>query len=834
MLNNNGAVIEHLSKRAMQGSRKRNLVAIAAIILTTFMIATVFSVGISSVENMNTMTDRMNGTRANVTASDISADKVKQIRQLPGVKDLGLLYNVGTWQSTKDNEIGIYLYALDGEGWEKLMLPAYGNVVGNYPIGEYEIMLSHTALSQLGIDNPKIGQQITLSYRSKGYALSDTFTLSGYFDTYISAQSWGMAYLSESYVQSHGLTLERDGSVLVRASDSQKDTVYNRMLALAAGRGSADDVPVGHHVSSEKLAEIAVIIMLVLFVVLSGYLLIYNVMYISVTRDIHFYGMLKTIGATSKQLRYLVYRQAIHLMLWGISIGVLLSIIAAFAFLPAVMTWVIDGGNPAMPTQVSFSPVIYIGTILFSALTVLISCRKPAKLAGKVAPVEAIKYTGIAASSKRTELRSLSGGKLCKMAFRNVFRDKKRAMLVFASLFMGVITFISANSFFDSMDLHNYIEKYYPWDFRYESIPPLSEEKFGDDFIAKVKSIDGITKMEIIRTASCTLELDETALEPILLSEYAKYSEKNNVSYEQFIAPLRKAASEKRYGAWFFSIPNDYLSVFADKYGETVDIEAFNRGEICILGYGDFTDMVGRSLKFTAEKSGFSGSIKIGGVFRSYEDCSAGGFAHVAGTPAAIYVSEAFMEKADSQALISRLRFNAEDSAEERVRLTLEKLNDSLPSNAVFFSTRHDKAEEFKSTILIYRVLSGGFSLGFILIGVINFFNVMATGIYSRRRELAMLESVGMTKKQTARMLTFEGAYYALITSFLILTLGSGVIGVLAKLTPMIADYAKVVYPFATIGMIILAIFAICLSIPPLVYRNVSKETVTQRLRATE
>ncbi len=834
MLNNNGAVLARLSKRSMQGSRKRNLVAIIAIILTTFLISTVFSIGVSSIKNMNITTDRLNGTRANVSASDISIDKVEQIRQLPGVKELGLIYNVGTWQNTKDRETGIYLYALDRAGWEKLMLPAYGNVTGSYPTGEYEIMMSTTALEQLGMDDPKIGQQITLPYQSKGYALSDTFTLSGYFDTYMSAQSWGMAYLSESYVQSHDLTLERDGSVLVRAADSQKDAIYDRMLALAAGSGSADDVPIGYHVSSEKLAEIAVIVMLALFVVLSGYLLIYNILYISVTRDIHFYGMLKTIGATSKQLRRLVYRQAIHLMLWGISIGIALSVIASFVFLPTVMAWVIDGGNPAMPTDVSFSPVIYIGTVLFSALTVLISCRKPARLAGKVSPVEAIKYTGITVSSKRTELHSISGGKLYKMALRNVFRDKKRAALVFASLFMGVITFLSANVFLGSLDVQNYIERYCPWDFRYESIPPLREEKFGDDFIAKINSIDGITKMEVIRTAPCMLELDETVLEPILRHEYEAFRKENEISYEDFLTYLRQMASEKQYGTWFFSIPDEYLSVFADKYGETVDIEAFNRGDICILGYGDYTDMVGRNLAYTFEKSGFSGSIAIGGVFRSYEDCSAGSFAHIGGSPSAVYVSEAFMEKTGAQALISRLQFNVEDAAEESVRLTLEKLNDTLPGNTFFFSTQHDKSEEFRSTTQVYKVLSGSFSLGFILIGVINFFNVMATGIYSRRRELAMLESVGMTKRQTARMLTFEGAYYALITSLLILTLGSGVIGVLARLTPMIADYAKVVYPFATMGIMILAIFAICMSVPPLVYRNVSKETVTQRLCAAE
>ncbi len=829
----NSTVINRLGKKSMQGSRKRNLVAVIAIVLTTFMIATVFSVGVSSIKNLSVYNDRTNGTRANVSAADISVDKVEQIRKLRGVKDVGLIYNAGTWKENADSDVGIYLYALDNEAWEKLMAPAYSNIVGSYPTGEYEIMLSMAALRQLGIEEPQIGQQIPLSYQSKGYELTDTFTLCGYFDTYITAQSWGMAYLSESYVHSHDLTLERDGSVLVRATDNSKNAVCEQMKALANGSGSDDESLIGYSISSEKLAEITVIVMLALFVVLSGYLLIYNIMYISVTRDIHFYGMLKTIGATSKQIRKLVYKQAGYLMFWGISIGVLLSILSAFVFLPTVMNWVIDSGNPAMPTEVSFSPVIYIGTVLFSALTVLISCRKPAKLAGKVSPVEAVKYTGIMAS-KRSERHSKSGGKLYKQAFYNVFRDKKRAALVFASLFMGVITFLSASVFLGSLDVHNYIERHYPWDFKYESTPPLIEEKFNDDFMDAINSLDGVTKKEIIRTSSCILDFDEQVLEPILRNEYERFSKTEGGSYDNFIAYLKGLAARQQYGAWFFSIPDEYLSVLADKYGQEVDIEAFHRGEICILAYGEYTEMIGRNLDYICEANGNSGSIKIGGLFPQYADCDCGGFAHVTGTVSAVYVSDNFMDKLNDKAVISKIRFNVEDAKEESVRRDLEKLNETLQNNTYFFSTQHDKAEEFKSTIDIYKVLSGGFSLGFILIGVINFFNVMATGIYSRRRELAMLESVGMTKKQTAIMLALEGAYYALITSLLILSLGSGVIAILAKLTPMIADYAVVEYPFLLIGGICLTIFAICMSVPPIVYRNVSKESVTERLRAVE
>lgn len=244
--------------------------------------------------------------------------------------------------------------------------------------------------------------------------------------------------------------------------------------------------------------------------------------------------------------------------------------------------------------------------------------------------------------------------------------------------------------------------------------------------------------------------------------------------------------------------------------------------------------MVGKSLYYTAKENGVSGSIKIGGAFRDYSDCSAGGFAHMTGSPSAIYVSDAFMSRLNAHAPVGRVQFKVKQEEEENIRLILERINNSLPKDTFLFTTKHQVAEEFTSTIQLFKVISGGFSLGFIFIGIINFFNVMATGIFARRRELAMIESVGMTKKQVSKMLIGEGAIYALITSLLVLTIGSGVIGILAKLTPMIADYAKVEYPVVAVAGIIAVMFVICMSVPPLVYRSISKESVTERLRAVE
>lgn len=112
-----------------------------------------------------------------------------------------------------------------------------------------------------------------------------------------------------------------------------------------------------------------------LIIVFSGYLLIYNVMYISITKDIRFYGMLKTVGTTPKQIRKMVRLQAFSLSVVGIPVGMLLGTLASFVAVPYAMR-MFGSGDDSMPLTMQFHPLIYVGTILFALFTIAVSCRQ--------------------------------------------------------------------------------------------------------------------------------------------------------------------------------------------------------------------------------------------------------------------------------------------------------------------------------------------------------------------------------------------------------------------------------------------------------------------------
>lgn len=138
---------------------------------------------------------------------------------------------------------------------------------------------------------------------------------------------------------------------------------------------------------------------------------------------------------------------------------------------------------------------------------------------------------------------------------------------------------------------------------------------------------------------------------------------------------------------------------------------------------------------------------------------------------------------------------------------------------------------EFVSSMSAMNILGGGISIVLILIGIINFINVMLTGVYIRKGELSVMESVGMTKKQVKKMLVFEGGYYGLITIALILTIGNALVYKIANFTQDIADYAVFHYPIVLMFIIIVVIMSICIIVPMAIYHTVSKESITERLR---
>ena len=845
--NRNKNAIKRVEKGMMKANRTRNLFAVFAIVLTTFMITTVFSLGINYMENMELMQVRTSGTTADVSLAMPTAEQEQQIKSLEYVKTVGTQYMVGSVAEENDEgrELSIVLQHYDTTEWDKHYKEAISKVNGKYPASENEIMLSEDALSQLGITKPKLNMEIPLSYYDKNGQQEKTFTLSGWFHSYTGT---GMGFVSEAYCKNAGYTMAQDG-VLSLSMKKMPDDFLRIQKDVELNENQSFSGAVSMKTSNGSV--IAMVILLVFFIIGSGYLLIYNVLYISISKDTRFYGLIKTLGTTQKQIKSLVKNQAVKFACIGIPLGILLATAVSFGIVPFVLNMGYEQGKSMMEAEVFFHPSIYILSVLFSAVTVWIACNAPAKAAAKISPIEALKFQNFA--PKKTKSRnSTNGGKLHIMAFHNVFRDKKRAILVFMSLFMGITMILGVNGIIRSIKAENFVKAYMDYNFEYNDIQfeqpeQLNKEvpQFDEHFVEQIKQIDGVENVAVQKTVWAGIDFDEAALEDFIRIKYddSSYQAKGK-SYEQMLTALREYANVGEYGCYITTFDDDKVleEYNANHPDKSIDIDAFKRGETAIAGFdteynAPNTALTGKTLTLTADSNdGKETEFLVGGAFKldDYSNNLSKGIErrkYIEIVPNIIYVSEAGMERLTKEPIISAIGVDIKDMNQlKQIDSELQAINSTLTKSEWRFTSSVGKVEEFNQMFYSVNLLGNGAAVLLIVIGLINFINVMLTGVVARKNEFAIMESIGTTKKQIIKILTLEGGIYAAISTLLIMTFGNAFLMLVASAVPNMANYAKFEYPVVLVISLIAAIFVICLSVPAIVYKATSDETVIERL----
>ena len=186
----------------------------------------------------------------------------------------------------------------------------------------------------------------------------------------------------------------------------------------------------------------------VLLILFAGYLIIYNIFKISIEKDIRLYGQLKTIGTSPEQIRYMVTRQGTILSIMGIPAGLIFGWLLGNVLLPLVM--------PSLSTIESYFIIPPIWVWLFSGFfiwfTVRVSCNKPGKIAGKISPVEAVKYHGSQYIARKRKRGKDSRHRIVSMAVGNLSRNKGKTALVVLSISFSAVMLNSALNFTGSMD----------------------------------------------------------------------------------------------------------------------------------------------------------------------------------------------------------------------------------------------------------------------------------------------------------------------------------------------------------------------------------------------
>ncbi len=831
MKNNNNRIIRDITHRCLRSDRRRNFFIITAIALTTFMIATVFSIALSLFSTFKQQQISLMGTVAHAAITKPTPAQLETLNTLDYITSIG----TGNFVASVDthielNDIRLALFYFDETEWLHMRKPAYEDVVGSYPQAENEIMMPRWVLERMGITEPSLGMpilgmEIPLSYSinqdNQITPYSDTFILTGYFTSYMHIRSGNNDSLlvSKAFSDKYNKTPETDGSATVQFKDASKVLTYCSQLETDLGITDKQDVrpvPMYNLNVSDRIAMIVGVSMVALLLMLTGYLLIYNVMYTSVSRDIRFYGMLKTIGTTPKQLRLVVLGQIVRLCLIGLPIGVLLAVPISLIIVPAIVGTI----NIDVSPRISFSPLIYACAVLLSLVTAFIGAAKPARKAASVSPIEALRFTGI--EIKKPRLHGRAYAKPQRMALRNIFRDRKRAYLVLVGLFISITTFITVSTIVLGMNTDNFVNSYMQSDFELINntsvfVTADSKHKFTPDILNKIKAIPGIKDTETVTKAILYLTYTDH-----FDKHTNEHLENNTVNAEE----LEKL--KKNFATVVIGIEPSALQELNETENTAYDIEAFVRGEYVLIAantpelYGDLNQVELRASD-TTERT----TIPVGGFAPLYFRNSTRTLA-----PSIICSSNLLERLINDEPIITNVSVNVESGFDKQVLEALKLLTDG--DYEFGRSSRIEYREELKQVKIIMFALGGGiaFILGFI--GIMNFVNIMSVGIMTRKRELSVLEGVGMSKLQMRDMLVWEGLWYAIITLLLTGTLGNLIAYGLFSLFKQEATYAIFTYPTMPVFIICLIVFAICIIAPRAAYKNINSLPLSERLREAE
>lgn len=585
---------------------------------------------------------------------------------------------------------------------------------------------------------------------------------------------------------------------------------------------SFEIVPIAQSNSTTIVLPLAAIIV---FIIISGYLLIYNILYISISRDTQFYGQLKTIGTTKRQIKRIVRSQIFRTAVIGIPSGLIVGGIVSLGLVPFAMNMMYSSDTD-LGEIVSFSPIIFAGAAIFTFFTAIIGSMKPAKIAASISPVAASRYTEANTRSYRDHKSHRT--KLSRMARDNIFRNPKSAFLTFASLFLGLILFLVSAGLLSSLSPDNFVNQWGESDFALTY--SISEEGnlLSDEMLQQIETMQGIENLRVTYSASPWPTMDVIYDENV----FGKYIDSlDGVSGLDFSNAETRKNYTDNFWSGVYGIDSRYIEELNKTLDKPIDLTAFEKGELVVLSAmtddeGNLLIQPGQAITVVGESGEQVFTVATGFLDADFQS----GRGNERGTAPDLYISKQAIEKLSGETKIFRIAFDTIDSSYDKgIMEQLQSITASSPGITIL--SRYEKQQEMAGYLLTSRIIAAGLSAVFLLIGIMNFINTMVVSVNTRKHEFATLESIGMTKKQIRNVLLWEGVYYWSISFLLLATLGTAIYIPIYSAFRRMVPYAAFHYPVISLLVVAAIVLLVCLATPVITFMQNVKQSVVERLR---
>ncbi len=881
MKNNNGAVIRRLSRRCMRKNRMRNVFALIAIALSGILFTAAFSLvgGAMQMAQENTMREVGGTFHAGIKAATM--EQYEKTAADPLVKKSSFTIFIGIADNILDRQAEIR-YTPEESTLPDLFITLEE---GHLPREEREILVDTFTLEELGLPCA-LGEKVPLTFSFMGETVEEEFTLSGWYEgdhvahaseLFVSESYWlklkgsltdeDFVKWGETHPEDEGTGLTAGNFFFDNASGLEEKI---RTVIQNAGYEPGTELSYGvnwAYMSSrmESVDPFTFLILAsaVLVILLTGYLIIYNIFQISVISDIRFYGLLKTIGTTKGQIRCLVRRQAVRLSLIGIPVGLLIGYGVGKLALPFALS---ISDYQGMEIALRFDPWILVWGGGFTAFTVFLSSRKPGKIAGNVSPIEALRYTE--ADGKRKKGRGRKKKKhaarfsAVSMAWASLGRNRRTTAVVIAAISFSIILLAVIMTAVGSFQIDQFMEQRIAGDFLIGNRNVTStSHRSGDidmepEYLALADRQAGIqSRTEMWVRFQSFLQINDQAAEQL-----RKLDEEGKLNRSPYAVDVleERLAGERSFNGFFYGYGDALLSNLKVLEG-TLDVERFQTGNYVLLGQflgdghlpsGDHVYHPGDrvTVEYYTEDSTFREVRDESGatVDMIYENLGEKEYEVMAvveipdsmnlrrysANSCDVVLPLAELEPEDANVHRFAVSYQVEEEAQEAFEAAVKAYTDE--HTTMGYTTKESLRREFANMVTVIATIGISLAAVIALIGILNFVNAMITGILSRRREFAMLQSIGMTSTQLVKTLICEGISYIAL---------SGVIGFLAgsllsflvlralNNVLLFFEYHFQILPF----VIMMPVFLVTAVLAPVAaYRNVRKKSIVERLRESE
>ncbi|VIF65450.1 ABC transporter permease [Clostridioides difficile] len=789
-----------IAKNNLKQNKSKSILIIITIILSTLMLSSIgiYIVNAGAYQKENTI--KYSGNYQGILAN-VDEKQADILSNHADVELTGEMNGVGVEKLEDDSNISLAYMNEDA-----LKLNSFEFVKGKLPTKENEIVLDSGALKALGYKNKDLGEKIKISYNDykNDKKIEKEFIISGILKTseISEAGKYYYAIISESYMRNTRNMSQEDFNIYVKFNDKSNLSIEQtkEKLDKIANDIELDTINTAvneNYINALKpdMETIMGGVFVGLVIVLSSILVIYNIFYISIVTKVQEFGKLRAIGATKKQIKNIVFKEGFILAGISIPIGIILGYVLANIIIKSFMN--IDAKSSQLPV------ILLVAVISF--ISVVLSLLKPMKVASKVSIVDAVRYSGnkISNKNKRKGYKNIN---LNRLSHANLERNKKRTYMTLASLILSGTIFITVSTALESFDAEKMAREHFPYDIEvrlsgYEMNSDKNpknnlnilqmDNPLSKDFFNQIKNIEGIKRIESARSVKIGME-----------------------DYDvEFKYDLLQSINE-----------NDVKSLSKNLIDGKINLERLQTGDEIVITHVDTAKEMGVKAGDKIRLTLYDGDKKIKKEFKVQ--------AIAMGVPS-FGIGKDFIDRTLKYDSTSSLGIYTKEGKYQEVKDSIKKI---AKSNGFLETDFIDsRIESNKATISFIKIM--GYTLTGIIgvIGFMNLVNTMITSIVTRKKELGMLQAIGLTNKQLVKMLNSEAIYYTsgmMIGSILF----GGILGYIAvmvlKKTGL--SYATYSLPIVPILLMIVCILIAQFITTYLIGRSFNKESLIDRVRYSE